>query len=228
VSDRARLRIAFQGELGSFSDEAIQQLWGGDVSRLPYRDFADVTASVVAGVADRGVLPIENTMAGSIAGSHDALSGLPGLHVVAETVVAVHHCLLATPGTAFENITTVLCHPVAMAQCKDFFATNPQLEVHPSYDTAGAAMDVSKVADPTVAAVASRRAALHYELTVLRPDIEDRPDNQTRFLGIASAPQPLPADTPARTMFVIRTGDSPGALLEALLPLAKHLAGKRR
>jgi prephenate dehydratase len=228
VSDRARLRIAFQGELGSFSDEAIQQLWGGDVSRLPYRDFADVTASVAAGVADRGVLPIENTMAGSIAGSHDALSGLPGLHVVAETVVAVHHCLLATPGTAFENITTVLCHPVAMAQCKDFFATNPQLEVHPSYDTAGAAMDVSKVADPTVAAVASRRAALHYELTVLRPDIEDRPDNQTRFLGIASAPQPLPADTPARTMFVIRTGDSPGALLEALLPLAKHHVSIRR
>ena len=94
MGDRARLRIAFQGEIGSFSDEAIQQLWGGDVQRLPYRDFADVTASVAAGVADRGVLPIENTMAGSIAGAHDALSAMPGLHVVAETVVAVHHCLL--------------------------------------------------------------------------------------------------------------------------------------
>lgn len=226
--DRARLRIAFQGELGSFSDEAIQQLWGGDVSRLPYRDFADVTASVAAGVADRGVLPIENTVAGSIAGAHDALSAMRGLHVVAETVVAVHHCLLGAPGTTFENITTVLCHPVAMAQCSLFFAEHPQLEVHPSYDTAGAAMDVSKVADPAVAAVASRRAAHHYELSVLRADIEDRADNQTRFLGIARVPLALPADTPARTMCIITTGDTPGSLLDALKPLARHDVNIRR
>ena len=228
MNPRARLRIAFQGELGSFSDEAIQQLWGGDVARLPYRDFADVTASVVAGVADRGVLPIENTMAGSIAGAHDALSAMPGLHVIAETIVAVHHCLLGTPTTKFENINTVLCHPIALAQCTRFFGEHPQLEVHPSYDTAGAAMDVSKVADPAVAAVASRRAALHYELKILHPDIEDRADNQTRFLGIGRSPLPLPPGTPARTMFVITTGDTPGSLLAALTPLAKHGVSIRR
>jgi prephenate dehydratase len=228
VGDRARLRIAFQGELGSFSDEAIHQLWGGDVSRLPYRDFADVTASVAAGVADRGVIPIENTMAGSIPGSHDALSAMPGLHVVAETVVAVHHCLLGTPSTEFEQITTVLCHPVALAQCQIFFGEHPQLEVHPSYDTAGAAMDVSKVADPAVAAVASRRAAHHYDLKVLKANIEDRPDNQTRFLAISAASLPLPAKTPARTMFLITTGDAPGALLAALTPLATHGVSIRR
>lgn len=159
MSDRARLRIAFQGELGSFSDEAIQQLYGGEVQRLPYRDFADVTTSAASGIADRGVLPIENTMAGSIAGAHDAISAMEGLHVVAETVVAVHHCLLGPPSTTFEQVTSVLCHPVALAQCRQFFAENPQLEVHPSYDTAGAAMDVSKIADPAFAAVASRRAA---------------------------------------------------------------------
>lgn len=228
MGDRARLHIAFQGELGSFSDEAIQQLWGGDVQRLPYRDFADVTAAVAAGVADRGVLPIENTMAGSIAGSHDALSAMAGLHVVAETIVAVHHCLLGAPDTEFENITTVLCHPVAQAQCQIFFAEHPRLEVHPSYDTAGAAMDVSKVADPAVAAVASRRAALHYELKVLKADIEDRPDNQTRFLGISRTPETLPAGTPARTMFVVTTGDQPGALLDCLTPLALHGVNIRR
>jgi prephenate dehydratase len=226
--ERARLRIALQGELGSFSDEAIQQLWGGDVARVTYRDFADVTAAVAAGVADRGVLPIENTMAGSIAGAHDAISAMRGLHVVAETVVAVHHCLLGTPNTTFENITTVLCHPVAMAQCQKFFAENPQIEVHASYDTAGAAMDVSKVQDPTVGAVASHRAALRYDLRVLRADIEDRADNQTRFLGIARTPMTLPADTPARTMVLITTGDAPGALLSALSPLAKHGVSIRR
>jgi prephenate dehydratase len=228
AADRSRLRIAFQGELGSFSDEAIQQLWGGDVHRLPYRDFADVTASVAAGVADRGVLPIENTMAGSIAGSHDALSAMPDLQVVAETVVAVHHCLLGTPSTQFENITTVLCHPVALAQCQRFFAEQSQLEVHPSYDTAGAAMDVSKIADPAVAAVASRRAAAHYGLRVLRENIEDRDDNQTRFLAISRSALPLPAGTPARTMCLISTGDTPGALLSALTPLAKHGVSIRR
>lgn len=228
MSDRARLRIAFQGELGSFSDEAIQQLYGGDVQRLPYRDFADVTASVAAGVADRGVLPIENTMAGSIAGAHDAISAMSGLHVVAETVVAVHHCLLGPRGTTFEQITTVLCHPVALAQCQKFFAENPQLEVHPSYDTAGAAMDVSKVADPAFAAVASRRAALHYDLQVLKSDIEDRSDNQTRFLALSRAPMPLPEGTPARTMFVVTTGDAPGSLLNVLTPLATHGVSIRR
>jgi len=228
VSDRSRLRIAFQGELGSFSDEAIQQLYGGDVQRLPYRDFADVTASVAAGVADRGVLPIENTMAGSIAGAHDAISAMPGLHVVAETVVAVHHCLLGPPTTTFEQITTVLCHPVALAQCQQFFGENPQIEVHPSYDTAGAAMDVSKIADPAYAAVASRRAALHYELKVLKSDIEDRPDNQTRFLGLSRSPMTLPEGTPARTMFVVTTGDAPGSLLSVLTPLATHGVSIRR
>ena len=89
------LRIAFQGEAGSFSDEALQQLWGSEAERLPYRDFADVTAAVAAGVADRGVLPIENTIVGSIAASHDAINAMPSLFAVAETVVAVHHCLLA-------------------------------------------------------------------------------------------------------------------------------------
>lgn len=225
---RARLRIAFQGELGSFSDEAIQQLYGGDVQRLPYRDFADVTASVAAGVADRGVLPIENTMAGSIAGAHDAISAMEGLHVVGETVVAVHHCLLGAPSTSFEQITTVLCHPVALAQCQKFFAEHPQLEVHPSYDTAGAAMDVSKVADPAFAAVASRRAALHYDLRILRSDIEDRADNQTRFLALSRAPMPLPDGTPARTMFVVTTGDAPGSLLNVLTPLSTHGVSIRR
>ena len=100
------LRIAFQGEAGSFSDEALQQLWGSEAERLPYRDFADVTAAVAAGVADRGVLPIENTIVGSIAASHDAINAMPSLFAVAETVVAVHHCLLAAHTTTFGAITT--------------------------------------------------------------------------------------------------------------------------
>ena len=228
MSGTRQLRIAFQGEAGSFSDEALQQLWGGDVEHLPYRDFADVTAAVASGIADRGVLPIENTIVGSIAASHDAISAMPGIFAIAETVVTVHHCVLGAPTTTFEQITTVLSHPVALAQCGVFFSENPQLEVHSVYDTAGAAMDVSKVADPAVAAVASRRAALHYDLQILRADIEDRPDNQTRFLAISASPAPLPAGTPARSMIILTAEDRPGSLLEALTPLATHGANIRR
>lgn len=228
MPDGPRLRVAFQGELGSFSDEAIQQLWGGDVDRLPYRDVADVTASVAAGIADRGVLPVENTIVGSIAGTHDAISAMPGLFAVAETVVAVHHCLLVAPGTTFETVREVLSHPIALEQCRRFFAEHPQLEVHAVYDTAGAAMDISKVADPSMAAVASRRAAQHYGLDVLRADIEDRPDNQTRFLAFSRTAQTLPSGTPARTMLILTTADAPGALLYALQPLARHGVNVRR
>lgn len=221
MTDRP-LRIALQGELGSFSDEAIQQLWGAEAVRLPYRDFADVTTSVASGIADRGILPFENTIVGSISGSHDAISATPGLCAVAETVVAVHHCLLAARGTTLETLTTVFSHPVALAQCGRFFAAHPELAVQAVYDTAGAAMDVSRVHDPALAAVASLRAAHHYELDVLCADIEDRPDNQTRFLAISMAPATLSPGTPARTMLTLTAADRPGALLYALAPLATH------
>lgn len=221
MTDRP-LRVALQGELGSFSDEAIQQLWGAEAVRLPYRDFADVTTSVASGIADRGILPIENTIVGSISGSHDAISATPGLRAVAETVVEVHHCLLAARGTTLETLTTVFSHPVALAQCGRFFAAHPELSVQAVYDTAGAAMDVSRVHDPNLGAIASRRAAHHYELDVIAADIEDRPDNQTRFLAIAMAPAMLSAGTPARTMLTLTAADRPGALLHALAPLAVH------
>lgn len=228
TADRIPLRVAFQGEIGSFSDEAIQQLWGGDAERFACRTFADVTAAVAAGAADRGMLPIENTIAGSIGGAHDAIVATPGLRVIGETVIAVHHCVLGLAGATIDAVRTVLCHPVALDQCRKFFVQQPQMTVQPSYDTAGAAMEVSQLSNPEVAAVASRRAALLYGLQILRADIEDRSDNQTRFLAIARTPRPLPAGTPARTMLVARTTATPGSLLSAVGPLAKHGVSIRR
>lgn len=228
MSAGPQLRIAFQGEAGAFSEEAIGQLWGSDVALVPCRDFLDVTQAVASGTADRGVLPIENTIVGSVAGAHDAINAVPGLYAVAETVVAVHHCLLGPPGASFDGVTTVLSHPIALAQCGDFFKKHPRLEVHAVYDTAGAALDVSKIADPTFAAVASRGASQRYGLEILRPDIEDRPDNQTRFIGFAPAPAPLPPGTPARTMLILTAKDLPGALLAALTPMYKHGINVRR
>jgi len=224
----APLRIAFQGELGAFSEEAIQQLWGGDVEPVPCREFRDVTAALASGSADRAVLPIENTVVGSVQGAHDAIDSTPGIHATAETVVAVHHCLLGPPGATFDQVRDVFSHPVALAQCGTFFRENPRLTVHAVYDTAGAALDVSNLADPAFAAIASRNAARRYSLDVLVADVEDRPDNQTRFIAFARAPQPLSAGTPARTMLLLTTKDVPGALLTALAPLAQHGVNVRR
>ena len=222
MSDTPPIRVAFQGELGAFSEEAIQQLWLGNAEPLPHRDFGDVVRAVQSGAAERGVLPIENTIVGALAAAHDALAASEGLHVIAETVVNVHHCLLGPPGSTFEGIKMVLSHPAALAQCGAFFARNPRLELHPVYDTGGAAFDVANVADPEIAAIASRGAASRYKLSILMPDIEDRADNQTRFLVISRSPAVLQMGMPARTTLLFSHADRPGALLAVLEPLARH------
>jgi prephenate dehydratase len=224
----APVRVAFQGELGAFSEEAIQQLWLGGAESLPFRDFSDLIRAVQSGTASRGVIPIENTIVGGIAAAHDAITAAPDVHVIGETVVNVHHCLLGPPGATFEGVKMVLSHPVALAQCGGFFARHSRLEVHPIYDTGGAALDVSNVGDPEIAAVASRNAAQRYKLAVLMPDIEDRSDNQTRFLVIARAPEILPIGTPVRTAVIITHEDRPGALLRVMEPLARHGMDIRR
>jgi chorismate mutase/prephenate dehydratase len=144
------------------------------------------------------------------------------MHVIAETVVNVHHCLLGAPGSTFESVKMVLSHPAALAQCGAFFAKHARLELHPVYDTGGAALDVANVADPEISAIASRGAARRYKLIVLVPDIEDRADNQTRFLVISRSPGVMPPGTPARTTLIFSHADRPGALLHVLEPLARH------
>lgn len=222
------LRVAFQGALGAFSEEAIQQIWSGEAEPVPCRDFRDAAEALARGEVDRAVLPIENTLVGSVQDAHDVIDGTPGIHAIAETVVAVHHCLLGAPGATFDQVRDVFSHPVALAQCGAFFRSNPRLAVHAVYDTAGAALDVSNLADAQFAAVAGRLASTRYSLDVIVPDIEDRPDNQTRFLAFARAPHPLPAGTPARTMLLLTTNDVPGALLDALSPLSRHGVNVRR
>ena len=222
------MRVAFQGELGAFSEEAIQQLWGGDVEPVPCREFRDVADAIANDTVERAVLPIENTIVGSVQGAHDVIDATKGIFAIAETVVAVHHCLLGPPGAKFDQVRDVFSHPVALAQCGAFFRENPRLTVHAVYDTAGAAVDVSNLLDPAFAAVASRISAMRYSLDVVAADFEDRPDNQTRFIAFARAPQPLPSGTPARTMLLLTTKDVPGALLEALAPLSRHGINVRR
>jgi prephenate dehydratase len=222
-------RVAFQGELGAFSEQGVRQLWPDGAEPVPMREFIDVAQAVEHGGVELGLLPIENTLAGSVIGSYDALFACDALHVVAETVVAIHHCVLALPGATLTSLRTVASHPVALAQCERFLRNHPHLVAHATYDTAGAAREVVARGDPTAAAIAGRPAAERYGLEIVAADVEDRPDNQTRFLAIArshppafSGYPPLAAGTPARSVVVLTTDNVPGALLRVLKPLAEH------
>lgn len=222
------LQVAYQQELSAFGEEAAHQLWGGDAELVPLQDFADIASAVAAGAAHRGVLPIEHTILGSVQSSHDAIDAVHGIVIVAETVVQSHLCILGAPGTKLSAVGDVFCHPLALAQCTAFFRANPNITVHSVLDTGASVIDVENLADPQFAVVASRMALLSHQLTVVAPDIQNRPDAQTRFVGISTKHQALPNDTPVRTTILVTVGDVPGELLHALAPLASRGVNIRR
>ncbi|MEO6211691.1 MAG: prephenate dehydratase [Gemmatimonadaceae bacterium] len=214
-------RIAFQGELGAFSEEAIRNI-DAHAEVVPCREFIDVAQAVENGDVDAGMLPIENTLAGSVVGSYDALQTCGSLQVVAETVVEIHHCVMAPHGARLGALTMVESHPVALAQCTRWLRAHPSIVARAAYDTAGAARDVAARGDVHAAAIAGRHAAARYDLEILAADIENRSDNQTRFLMIARDSPPLGHDALARTALLITTPNVPGALLRVLEPLARN------
>ena len=222
------LRVAFQGELGAYAEHAIQLLFGSSSVPVPYPSYLEVVAATETTNVDRAVLPIENTLVGSDGAAHEAIDRAPSLHAVAETVVEVHHCLLAPRGATLDTIATVLSHSTALSQCQEFFRTHPRLQAHGVFDTAAAAREVSHLGDPSFAAVASPAAAGRFALDVVVEDIGDRRDNQTRFISLAREAVAPALGTPVRTMIRFTTMDVPGALLAALQPFADHHVNLRR
>jgi prephenate dehydratase len=172
--------VAFQGELGAFSEEAARICCGDDAQLLPRHAFTDVVNAVLSRAADCGVLPLENSLVGQISAANEALKGTD-LKIVREVSLPIHHCLLAKPGVQVQSVHKALSHPAALGQCTAFFDAHPHIAAELFYDTAGAAKHVASVDDTTIAAIASRRAAQHYGLAILAENIEDRADNRTRF-----------------------------------------------
>jgi prephenate dehydratase len=212
--------VAFAGQLGAFSEEAIGTLWPS-ASAVSTRTVSDVARAVTSGDADAGVLPVENTVAGGVVAAYDALAEHSDLHVIAETILRVRQCLLALPGATLDGLELVESHPVALAQCTRFLAKLPRVRQEAASDTASAARAVAESGNPKRAAIASRNAAERYGLTVLADGIEDRPDNQTRFLVVARSPVQVEPGTPARTSVVFTTTNEPGSLIRALEPIAR-------
>ena len=215
-------RVAFQGELGAFSEEAVVRYFGASSVPLPKRSFADVTAAVRSHETEYGLLPIENTTVGAVAAAYDQLDQ-PNLHIVGEVICPVRHCLLALPGTSLDSVRRALSHPVALGQCANFFLQHPHIEPVATYDTAGAAQQVAAAGDPHTAAVASQRAADRYGLAVLAADIHDRADNQTRFLVLSPTPEIPDANAAEhKTALLLETRNEPGGLVNALQPFAQR------
>jgi prephenate dehydratase len=216
-----KLRVAFSGERDAFSEEAVLALWP-HADPLPARAMTDVAQIVSSGEADAGVLPVENTVAGSVLPALNALVNAPVVHVVAETILRIRQCLIAPVGATLEQIEVVESHPVALAQCALFLSGLPHIIEQAVSNTAVAARSVAEHNDPRRAAIASARAAARYGLAILADHIEDRHDNQTRFLAIARTPVTLKPAAAARTSLIFTTANEPGRLLRALEALAAH------
>ncbi len=176
------LRVAFQGELGAFGEQAIRQLLGAHAEPVPQREFRDVAQALATGVVDRAVFPVHNTIVGPVTPSVEAMAATPGLVVIAETEVAVRLCVLGVPGSHIDRARELHSHPVALAQVGAFLRAHPHLQPHQAYDTAGAAKQVSDGGDATVLALASAVCATHYGLVVLADGVQDHADNRTRFV----------------------------------------------
>ncbi len=205
-------RIAFQGEPGAFSQQAIFETFGVTTPTLPCPSFADLFRAVVEGRADLGMLPIENSTAGSINQSYDLLLEYD-VTITREVILRVRHVLMARPQVTMEMIRRVYSHPAALAQCEKFIAAHGWQAIA-AYDTAGAAQQLAASDERDAAVIASETAAHIYGLTILARDVQDLANNFTRFFVIGK--QPPPRTSNAKTSIVFATRHIPGALYHCL------------
>jgi len=219
-----RKRAAFQGELGAFSQVAAGQLAGADCIPVPFPSFEEVFVSVVNGKCHCAVIPIENTLHGSIHDNYDFLLKYD-LPIRGETFVRIVHNLIVPPGVKFSEIKRVYSHPAALGQCKRFFEENPQIEKTTFYDTAGSVKMVMDKGLTDAGAIASANAASIYGAKILKKSIEDDRENFTRFFLLERPKRgmkPVRPDAAKRfkTTVVFTTRNIPGALFRSLSAFA--------
>lgn len=217
------MRAAFQGELGAFSQQAITQLLGPSAKPVAQPWFDQVFASLAKGDVDAAVIPIENTLHGSVHENYDLLLKHDFV-ITAETSVRIIHNLIAPPGLRFADVRKVYSHPVALNQCHEFFHQNPKIQREAFYDTAGSVKMVMEQTPPASAAIASELAAKIYKGRILKRGIEDDRQNYTRFFLLEPKGTKPRSGTKGskvwKTSLVFSTRNTPGALFRALSALA--------
>jgi len=206
------MKIAYQGEPGAFSEAAARRI-APDAHMIPCKSFEEVFAAVDGGPAGHGVLPIENSIGGSIHRNYDLLLSHE-LPIVAEVELPVVHQLLALPGASLEGLRRVYSHPQALAQCERFLRTLSGVEIVATYDTAGSAKMVADEKLEHSAAIASARAGELFGLVPLASSIQDFDDNITRFIVIGR--RPVREAVPDKTTIVFSLPNEPGSLFKAL------------
>jgi prephenate dehydratase len=215
-------KVGFQGELGAFSQEAAQQLLGDHARVVAFSRFDEVFEALARGKTDAAVIPIENTLHGSVHENYDHLLQYD-LRIVAETNVRIVHNLIVAPGVRFKDVRRAYSHPVALNQCLDFFARNPRIEKVPFYDTAGSVKMVVEKGLKDAAAIASSVAASIYGAVILRRSMEDDRRNFTRFFLLNGSRRVPPANGKTKewkTTIVFATRNTPGALFRGLSAFA--------
>jgi len=226
---QGNLRVAFQGEHGAFSEAAAIQLLGENIATIPRATFDSAFKAIDDGAADALLAPVENTLAGSVVRVYDLLLE-SNLDIVAETILPIEHHVIGIPGATLEGLHSVASHPMALAQCEQFFLKHPNIKRVPAEDTAGSVRDALARGDKSAAGIAGQRAAVRYGGVILAEAIQDNKENFTRFVLL------VPRDsinqnerlTPRldgkvhKLSLALRLAHQPGALLAALRPFADH------
>jgi prephenate dehydratase len=224
------LRVAFQGEPGAFSEAAAIQLLGPEITTVPRATFDAVFRAIAENAADALLVPVENSLAGSVVRVYDLMLENQ-LNITAETILPIELNLIAVPGASLDQIKSVSSHPMALAQCERFFEQHRNYKRVPAEDTAGSVREVLARGDKISAAIAGRRAADYYRGVILAEKIQDNSENFTRFVLLRreSDAAAIAPTADARKMSVaMQLAHRPGALLAALEPFARHNINLRK
>ena len=219
-------RAAFQGEKGAFSEDAARRFFGAAALPVPCKDFDELFASVVGGQTDAAVVPIENTLAGSIMKNYDLLLE-HDVTIVGEVLLRVVHNLIGLPGVNLGEIRRVYSLPVALDQCQRFLQQHPEIEAVASYDTAGSVKMIMEAGKRDEAAIAGESAARAWGADILVAGVESNPQNFTRFVivtrsGTPTPPERFPSSGDKKTSIVFRISHTPGGLYQALTAFAEE------
>jgi prephenate dehydratase len=205
--------VAFQGERGAFSEQAAARYFQRKIRLLPVPAFDDIFKLVNGSKADSGILPIENSLHGSVLENYDLLQRYD-LTIIGEVKLRIVHCLMANRGVSLKDIRRVYSHPQALAQCRSYLKRLKKVQPIPAYDTAGSAKLLRDENLTDAGAIASAQAARDYGLKILARSIEDNRANFTRFLVLAR--KPVSAGKQAKTSIIFALKSVPGALFKAL------------
>ena len=213
MGPQGEIVVAFQGEMGAFSEAAARAYFHEAVAVVPHPSFSKLFEAVEGGHCTHGVVPIENSLAGSIHENYDLLLK-HNLQIVGELKLRVVHNLIVNHGVKLEEVRRIFSHPQALAQCSDFIKGLADADAIVDYDTAGAVKRIKESGTRAAASIASAQAALDYNLEILRPRIENNHQNFTRFLVVAM--EAVKPEGPAKTSIVYALKNEPGVLFRSL------------